>query len=258
MSNAVGAYVGPPTAGAPDLGDSRTTAEIAWTRGILTWADMPADAQSANAGGQVVAEGVVAVAGARRIGGVTHQVRLGWRAWGDLIVVVTVTRPLSRRQDGKFAPAGPWTASSTDEDEAAAPARHTRSTVPTGSPSQTSGSGDGSDVARREFDEAVEVFAYLPSPVRGALIKAVPTPDVWLAELSQFTTSGVTAVEQRLTMLRLDANAAVVLTATRSEVEARLAGTDWTVNRHTYTFTPVRPALGRGGPGTSRQIGHRP
>lgn len=245
MNNTLGAYIG--RSAAPDLGDSRTTAGLAWTGAVLDWADLPPAVQDANAGGTVVAEGVTAVPGARRIDGVAHQVRLAWRAWNDLVVVVTVTRPLYRRDDGKLAPDGPWAGRRTDEYPATTAARHTRSTIAPGVPALP-GDPRGAGVCPRDQEGAAEAFPYLPSPVRGALVKAVPNPTVWAGELTRHTLDGRVTVEERLVMCRLDDTGAVVLTATRSAVPAQLPSADWTINRHTFTFIPVRPKLGRGAP----------
>ena len=248
MSTAVGAYAGPAR-----LGDARTTAGVTWDGRIITWADLPADAQAANAGGATIGEGVLAIAGARRIGGVPHQVRLAWRAWDDLIVVVTAARPLRWREDNRLAPAGSWFTHATDEYLAVAPARHTRSTVPAGAAS-TGPDRVGAETPR-EHEAAADAFGYLPSPVRSRIVTAVPNPVVWLGELARYTTAGVVAVEETLSLCRVGQDAAVVLLASRAGHPSGVSAGDWTVNRHTFALQPHLPALGRTGPGGTHRLG---
>jgi hypothetical protein len=251
MSNSVGAYVG--TSDSPDLGDSRTTSGITWSDRVLEWTDLPADAQAANAGGVVIGEGVQEIQGARRIDGVAHQVRIGWRAWSDLIVVVRVARPLRSRQDGKLTPAGVWFTWASEDYNATAPARHTRSTIPTGWPSADS--SDGGATLPREHEAGAHAISFLPSPVRGTLIKAVPDPIVWVGELMRVSSTGSALVEDRVSNCRIGATSAVVLEASRKGLPAVLPVADWTINRRTYELAPSRAALGRGRSGTAHQIG---
>lgn len=248
-SNAVGTYVrggalGAPGAAAPDLGTSLSTAGIAWGNKVLEWTDLPEPVQAANRGGTVLVEGVNVTPGGRRLDGVVHQVMYGWRAWDDLVVVVTVTRPLARRSDGKLVPAGPWAERSTDEYASTSPAAHTRSKIATGHTHQAADvAGPGGEVPR-DMLHAADIFGYLPAPARGRLVKDVPVPTVWLGELSRWTITGTPAVEQELVMLRVGGTTAIALKAVRTGLPDKLAAQEWVIDRHTYTLTSGPLALG--------------
>jgi len=251
MSRTIDLYAGPRgAAAAPDLGSSASTEHVTWNGKVHAWSDLPASVRDANEGGHVEVEGVHLAPGARLIKGVPHQVMYGWRVWSDLVVVVSIVRPLAARPDGRLAPAGPWVELVTDEYRASAPSIHTRSAIATGRPDDAGGlaSTGGAGALPRRQARAAEVFAFLPSPVRGRLVKAVPSPDVWLGELSRWDVTGSRDVEEELVMLRLGATSAVALRAARQGRLDRLASQDWTIDRFTFDLGPARPALEAPGP----------
>lgn len=254
MSRTIDLYAGPRgAAAAPDLGSSASTERVTWNGKVHAWSDLPASVRDANEGGHVEVEGVHLAPGARLIKGVPHQVMYAWRVWSDLVVVVSVVRPLAARPDSRLAPAGPWVELVTDEYRASAPSIHTRSAIATGRPDDAGGASTGgaSALPGRQA-RAAEVFAFLPSPVRGRLVKAVPSPTVWLGELSRWDVTGSLDVEEELVMLRLGATSAVALRAARQGRPDRLASRDWTIDRFTFDLVPSRPALESPGP---RRVG---
>ena len=257
MSRTIDVYAGPRgVAAAPDLGSSASTEHVTWNGKVHAWSDLPISVRDANEGGHVEVEGVHLAPGARLINGVPHQVMYGWRVWSDLVVVVSVVRPLAARTDGRLAPTGPWVELETHEHHANTTAIHTRSAIATGRADDAGGlaSDGGAGALPRHQARAAEVFAFLPSPVRGRLVKAVPSPDVWLAELSRWDLSGSRDVEQELVMLRLGSTSAVALRAARQGRPEELAAREWTIDRFTFDLSPTRPALEAPGP-RARRIG---
>lgn len=104
-----------PGGGAADAGVGMDIASVSFTGpALVAFADLPATFPDAPgpAGppppGAPMASGVQTLPGATRIGGVAHQVRLGWAVWPDRLIVVRVARTLARRDDGRYSPDGSW------------------------------------------------------------------------------------------------------------------------------------------------------
>lgn len=248
MSREVSAYTGSTAVGRPAAqsvaGTSRLTGND-WSGRLHSWSDLPAVVQGRYPD-PAFAEGVHQTA--LSIGGVTHLLRQAWKAYPDRIVVLSLTQRPEVLPSGALRPVGQW-ALKTSVLHAAGPVMKTSKAMGPGSDTAADDSGPGASIPARQARAAV-VFDYLPSRVRSSVVRAVPTPLVWVGELSQWVEPG-SPDRQDLVMLRHDDATAVVVKATRAG-RGDLARADWNVTQYVYSLGSERLQLGSATPGRLR------
>ncbi|TFD04130.1 hypothetical protein [Cryobacterium sp. TMT1-66-1] len=210
-------------------GSSRSTQRIKWNKPAATFTDLPAAARSAAPAPGVLAEAVVTLRGATRESGRLIQTRLGFRAYADHVVVVTVTRQLRARADGRLAPVGEWTVAEavTHKIAAGTVAVHQTATVAAGAVGPTVG-GLAAVAPGRSAADALDAESYLPPSIRQDFVAAVPGPRTHIGNLLRWPTTPT--AHQEVRVLRLAAGKAVVVAADRPDRHEAV----WTVTKWSY------------------------
>lgn len=182
---------------------------------------------------QVYADAARQLAKPRRVGEQVVQRRIGWQATPHAVVVSVVDRPLARRDDGKYAPAGPWAISTRHTyPNATGPARRTTGSLPAAPPKTapvtSNGPAPSGPSAPTPMGDAAQVMSYLPDKVRAGVLAAVPTASVFDGELVQYSRHGQ-PVRTVLSLLRMGADRAIVINATLPT-----GGTAWEIVQADY------------------------
>ncbi len=204
---------------------ARSTAGVAFNVKALMFSDLPSAAQRDAPAAGVLAECVVKLPGARRDRTGLHQTLLAFRAYPERIVYVEVERPLTRRDDGRLAPAGAWALANRTVFGGTRAVRTSGVVAPGVALSNLAEPG-GATVTPRHHVTADEAF--LPAAVRSGLAAAVPNPIHRLSRLLLMTRNGVDV--QELTVLRVGGDRAAVVFATRAD-EARAS---WEIQQWVY------------------------
>lgn len=230
----------PGAVGAHTGGGAASTAGASFERRPYTWDDLPESVRALHAGRGVIAEGAHLQSGELRTPAGLVQVMTAWRAWATQLTVITRHRALMPLPEGRFTTdENPWRVVETRTPELAGPARRTQATVPAGVTATTT--LDASvDLGRVPLahEHAAFVATFLPAPVRATVLAAVPTPELWVGDLVQYDDG-----EQRLSMLRMGATAAVAVTATRTG-RGDVHTLPWTVTQVVYALGGA-PQIGR-------------
>lgn len=93
------------------------------------------------------------------------------------------------------------------------------------------GAGDLLGIVAAGHGDAAHAWSYLPQPVRTAAEGLVPQPTVWLGELVQVSSEDRFPIKQEVRSLRMSADRAVVIVATRSLTPIRGAGVEYHVEQ---------------------------
>ena len=242
MSNDLTAYTAPSAAVATSAGStatSRSTERVVWSGRVLSFDDLPNGVRKVAPAAGVLAESVIAVAGVRiDRGGVARQTRLAFRAYADRVVTLKVSRVLTKRSDGKYAPLGVWEVREHSTWVTAIGRRASRQVakVKPGHLVNGSSAGQGGAEPAREAVSAAHAETYLPTEVRGALSRAVPQPTMHVGEITLYEGR---AGMQEVVVLRLGGTSAVVVKAERPN-DPKAA---WSVTQWTYALDPRSKAL---------------
>lgn len=239
-------------------GVARSTSEIAFEGAVPLWDDLPAATRAAaRHASPVVAEQAGTDAGLYRDTDRLVQVLRAWRAHRDRLYVAVAQRPF--RLDGEPRPDGPWQHVSLSRYDVRGEARRRIGWVPAGTvpaPVHAPGAAAGDAGARTtpahgpEAAGAADAWPYLPEAVRTGAQRVVPLPEDWLGHLVQHADAKRMPLSQEVVVLRRDAEAAVVIRATRelepapglspTEQGRALAAADWLVEQVVLTTTRPR------------------
>lgn len=201
------------------------------------------DAETRRIEKAVIASGMRQLDKPRKSSGRVVQRRVGWQATADLVVITTAERELTKNDAGKYSPAGPWLI----EDRRTYPETSGKATKRVGNvpmdpdqdPSSSSGTpgkpvvGPEASVADT-FPEGASSLGMLPAQVRSSAIARVPSPVQFDGVILQEPDSQGNPVRLEVNVLRMDAQRAVVLQATRD-----LNATQWSVSQAAYRLGEV-------------------
>lgn len=259
-----------PTQGGPAPAGGRravATDRLSWNATIERWEGLTEHTRTtAGAGTTLLGTGAERFTTiALRVNNQPHQLRIGWRAWLDRIVIAREIRPLTKGADGKQRPDGPWrTHLLTNYPVTGTPTR-THGTVPTDITNGTPHGAGHSDSRPVPAEQASAAAALptLPGAVQSTIVRAVPTPTEWLGAATQ-STRGDRPHRQQVMMLRMDARHAVVITADRrlpdganltvDQAARALSVAPWDVTQYILPLDGARELTGTA---PERQIGSR-
>lgn len=211
---------------------AQSTARVSFGSEIVTWKQMPAATRrAARRSSPVVAESVQRDHRTRVENARPYEYATAWRVYEDAVVLAQVARPLAPAPEGGMRPAGGWEPRSVDVHEAAAPPRRRRGVVDVADELGMPGAAGTGALAIVPTGQgpAAEAWSYLPKAVRAAAERLIPDPDTWLGQLSQVTSTDGFPQRQDVVSLRLSADRAVAIVATRSLVPIPGAGTEYHV-----------------------------
>jgi hypothetical protein len=244
MTGAVSAYTAPSSAvsahTAPAAG-SQSTASVRFDQAVLEFADLPVEARRLAPDHGVLAEVVVAIPGVVIRNGIALQERQAFRAYPTQILIITVSRQLVKRGDGKYSPDGPWnlTSSQTLTTVSGVRAARRRGTIAPGTLTDAIAS-TGRPPPSREHIDAVATEVYLPASVRATVAHEVPRPEAHIGELTRWEKRPGAATQQ-VVVLRHGGATAVVVKATRRD----RPDFPWEVTRYAYQLETGSKALSR-------------
>jgi hypothetical protein len=198
---------------------AQSTARVTFDGELVTWKQLPAKTRRAvRRSSPIVAEAVQLDHRHRVEGGRAFEYATGWRAYEDAIVLAEVARPVAPAPEGGSRPVGPWEHRSARAWEAAGPPRRRRGVVDVADelgPGER-GSGGLLAIVASGHGPAASAWSYLPQAVRIAGERLVPEPVVWFGEIVQNRSADRFPLGQDVRSLRLSADRAVVIVATRS------------------------------------------
>lgn len=206
---------------------AQSTARVAFDGELVTWKDLPAKTRRAvRRASLIVAEAVQLDHRPRVEGGRAFEYATGWRVHEDAVVLAEVARPIAPVPTGGSRPVGPWEHRNARLWEAAGPPRRRRGVVDVADELGPGDRGAGGLLAivASGHGQAATAWSYLPQPVRTAAEGLVPEPAVWLGEITQISSEDRFPVRQDVRSLRMSADRAVVIVATRSLSPIRGAG----------------------------------
>lgn len=244
MSGAVAAYSGPSSALSTNHATARptsqSTAGISWDAAVLRFADLPPEARRLAPDAGVLAEVVLAISGLAIKNGVATQKRLAFRSYATKAVVVTAIREMTKRSDGRYAPASPWSITSSQTLATANGAQATRrtGTIQPGRLATAQATESSALAPSRDRIGGVEAETYLPAEVRVRLTHEIPQPEIHLGELTQWQGRWAAAT-QEIVILRQSGAGAVVVKAVRPDK----ASAPWSVTQWSYTLASNARAL---------------
>lgn len=233
--------------------------------GSLSWGAWPAESLALAPGGQPLAHaGLVCPGAGVTIAGEQHELAVTWRAHHDGLFLARAVN----RMSGRPGPGGAtrwswehlesfWYASRT------VPAR-TVGVVPTVvRPPGATAPARPSLRLPYESRTAPAALDVLPVPVQAGLLRLVREPTLWLGDLSQHITNYRIPWRQSVELFRMDADRAVVVSATRGcppaegglapearppkDPERVLNTLPWTVTQLVYDLTPGQNVLAASG-----------
>jgi hypothetical protein len=242
--SAISAYTAPSSAVSTHTAPtstSQSTASVRFDQAVVGFADLPAEARCLAPDHGVLAEAVVAVPGVVIRNGVALQERQAFRAHPTQIVIVTVSRKVKRRGDGKYSPDGPWNLTSSKTLTTVSHVRATRrtGTIAPGTLTDATAATGGPSPSREHID-AVTTEVYLPAEVRATLAHEVPRPETHIGGLTRWEKRPGAATQQ-VVVLRHGGATAVVVKATRRD----RPDFPWDVAHYAYQLETGSKALGR-------------
>lgn len=216
-------------------GPAQSTERISFGGEVITWDQLPAQTRRlARRRAALIAEVVELDGHALAKDGRALESATAWRAHEDAVVVVTVVRPVAPAAAGGTRPVGPWEHRTVRVLEASGPVRRRRGVVDVAD-ELAPGTRTGRAGTPARHAQAAEAWSYLPHVVRAAAERLVPEPLLWMAQLVQEQTADGFPVRQDVRSLRLSAERAVVVVATRSLASIPSAG----VNVHVAQMARV-------------------
>lgn len=240
---------------------AQSTARLAFSAQMITWRDLPLRTRrAARRLSTVVAEAVqpgdVRLDGSRKL-----QHATAWRAYEDAVVLAEVARPVRLGADADEFEPGPWEHGSVRVWKVAGPPRRQRGVVDVADELGAGARAAGGllAIAPTGQGRAAEAWSYLPKAVRAAGERIVPTPVVWLGELTQRSTEDRFPLRQDICALRMSAERAVVIVASRELAPIRGA----TIGYHEQQMARLpwiveQVGLELAGAPDSKQLRHRP
>jgi hypothetical protein len=182
-----------------------------------------------------------------RSNGRVVQRRTGWRATPDRIINTIAERELKKNSTGTYSPAGQWLIEirRTFRDVNGKASKRTGSVPVDPEPSfPTESDGDAVEGLERtvmeKFPDAARALGALPAAVRSSAIARVPSPVHFEGQLVQFSNENTgAAIGWKVTIFRMDAHRAVVITGTRDNGAAT-----WSVAQAAYKITDPEIELG--------------
>lgn len=196
---------------------AQSTARIALSGQTITWRELPwRTRRAARRLSAVVAE-AVQPGDVRLHGGRKLQYATAWRAYEDAIVLAEIARPVRLGADQDEFQPGPWEHVGVRLWNVAGPPRRQRGVVDVadelGVGARTAGGLLA--IAPAGQGRAADAWSYLPRAVRAAGERIVPTPTVWLGGLTQQSNEDRFPLRQDICALRMSAERAVVIVASR-------------------------------------------
>lgn len=194
------------------------------------------DAASRRIEKATIASGVRQLDKPRKASGRVVQRRIGWQATPDLIIITTAERELEKTASGKYAPSGDWMI----EDRRTYKEANGRAAKRTGNVSAddeapaadaaAAGTPGFEATVAEKFPEGAQALGALPAAVRSSAIARVPSPRQFDGVILQYSDPGTQQPSSlEVNVLRMDAERAVVIQATRS-----ITATVWEVAQATY------------------------
>lgn len=240
---------------------AQSTVRVSFSGQMITWRELPLRTRrAAHRLSRVVAE-AVQPGDVRIEGGGKMQYATAWRAYEDAVVLAEVARPVRLGADvDEFEP-GPWRHVGVHMWKVAGPPRRQRGVVDVADEFRSGARTGGGlrTIAPAGHGRAAEAWSYLPKAVRAAGERIVPTPDVWLGQLTQKSTANRFPLRQDICTLRMSAERAVVIVASRELAPIRGA----TVAYHEQQMARLpwvveQVGLELAGAPDSKQLRHRP
>lgn len=194
------------------------------------------DAETRKIEKAVIASGMRQLDKPRKSVGRVVQRRIGWQATPKLIVITTAERELSKTDSGKYTPTGAWLIEDrrTYKEASGQAAKRTGNVAEdyqarsTGGSTQKEPVGTEDSVAEN-FPEGANALGMLPAVVRSSAIGRVPTPTQFDGVILQYTNSDGAPASLEVNVLRMDAQRAVVIQASRD-----LNSEKWRVSQASY------------------------
>lgn len=196
---------------------AQSTAHLGFGGQLITWRELPwRTRRAARRLSTVVAE-AVQPGDVRLEGGRKLQCATAWRAYEDAIVLAEVARPVRLGADPDEFQPGPWEHVGVRMWKVAGPPRRQRGVVDVADEFASGARAGGGLLAIVPTGQgrAAEAWSYLPKAVRTAGERIVPTPDVWLGQLTQRSDAARFPLRQDICALRMSAERAVVIVAWR-------------------------------------------
>lgn len=181
----------------------------------------PSPRTASTSSGPPIAQSARTLQKPRRSGGKVVERRVAWKATSRAIVYITAEQELTRDAGGKFRRSGQWWLTrqqifTPSTAPVRKPGRVPVDAAPTGA---TSGAGahTGNASANPDTYEAELALASLPAPVRASILARVPTPTVSEGAVVKY---GGSVERYEVSLLRMDANTAAVVTASRGAADS--------------------------------------
>ena len=181
-----------------------------------------------------IASGVRQLTKPRKVKGRLVQRRIGWQATPSLIMVATAERELSRGDDQKLRPVGPWLLEHrTTSRNINGPAQKRAGRVnadPTAT--TTAPAAPDTPAGPHPFPEAAFALSFLPATVRSSVLARIPNPTLFDGAVLQFSDPKTgDPSRQQVDVIRMNPTTAVVVRATRA------AGANvWDITQATYAL----------------------
>ncbi|TRW46424.1 hypothetical protein [Georgenia yuyongxinii] len=184
---------------------------------------------------------------ARTINGVQHQEQIAWRAYRNRLVVVRSVRPLVMQPDGRLRPSRSWRVHEERTHRPVGPVKRTRGVVKAGLPAaddDDTGTGTGTATIPAAHRTGAETASYLPEAVRVGAALAIPDPAIWTGRITQWDNGRGLVSRQEIANLRLSAERALVIRATRGDgresyTPVQIAAHPWEVTQLAYDLPHV-------------------
>lgn len=212
-------------------GVAQSTASVPFEGTVVLWRDLPLRTRrAARRRSPIVAEAVQCdprhrIEGARRL-----EYASGWRMHEDGVVLAEVARSIA--PDGARA-LGAWEHRAVRVWEAAGPPQRRRGLVGVADEIDSRGRGAGEllGIVAHGHGPAAEAWRHLPQTVRTAAERLVPEPVVWLGEITQITGDDRLPLQQDIRSVRISAERAVAIVATRALSPIRGAKVEYHVEQ---------------------------
>lgn len=196
---------------------AQSTARLAFSGQTIMWRDLPGRTRRAARRLSTVVAEAVQTDDVRLEGGRKMQYATAWRAYEDAVVLAEVARPVRLGAGTDESRPGPWEHVGVRVWRVAGPPRRQRGVVDVADELGAGARAAGGllTIAPTGQGQAAEAWSYLPKAVRAAGERIVPTPAVWLGQLTQRSTEDRFPLRQDVCALRMSAERAVVIVASR-------------------------------------------
>lgn len=241
---------------------AQSTAHLGFGGQLITWRELPLRTRrAARRMSTVVAEAVEPDPRLRLEGGRKLQYATAWRAYEDAVVLAEVARPVRLGADPDQSQPGPWEHVGVRLWKVAGPPRRQKGVVDVADELRAGARQAGGllTIAPTGQGRGAEAWSYLPKAVRAAGERIVPTPTVWLGQLTQRSDENQFPLRQDICALRMSAERAVVIVASRELAPIRGA----TIGYHEQQMARLpwiveQVGLELAGAPVSKQLRHGP